>query len=76
MLAVHSQIFVVYFYNYIVLLNFEDQATTLSSFDVDILFQDRTFEVSCSKFSKLLCCKEVLVHCLDISLCFLDIYLC
>ncbi|CAG9539955.1 unnamed protein product [Cercopithifilaria johnstoni] len=44
-LAVHSQIFIVYFYNYIVLLDFKDKSTMLSSFDVDSLFHDKTFEI-------------------------------
>ncbi|EFO22800.2 hypothetical protein LOAG_05685 [Loa loa] len=46
MLTMHSQIFIVHFYNYIVFLNFNDQATTLSSFDVNALFHDRTFGTS------------------------------
>uniref|UniRef100_A0A0R3RW02 Tectonin beta-propeller repeat-containing protein 2 n=1 Tax=Elaeophora elaphi TaxID=1147741 RepID=A0A0R3RW02_9BILA len=46
MLAVHSQFFIVHFYSYIVLFDFEDQISTLSSFDVDSLFHNRTFETA------------------------------
>ncbi|VDO35236.1 unnamed protein product [Onchocerca flexuosa] len=45
LLTVHSQIFVVYFYNYIALVNVEDE-TTLASFNVDTLFHNRMFETS------------------------------
>uniref|UniRef100_A0AAF5RVH4 Tectonin beta-propeller repeat-containing protein 2 n=1 Tax=Wuchereria bancrofti TaxID=6293 RepID=A0AAF5RVH4_WUCBA len=46
MLVVHSQICIIYFYSHIVLLNFVDQTTILSSFDLNALFCDRTFETS------------------------------
>ncbi|VBB27373.1 unnamed protein product [Acanthocheilonema viteae] len=55
MLAVHSQIFIVYLCNYIVLLNCEDETKTLSSFNIDSLFHDRTFETSVCVDPKFSC---------------------
>ncbi|VDK69946.1 unnamed protein product [Litomosoides sigmodontis] len=46
MLAVHSQILIVYLYNCIVLLNYKNLTTTLSSFDVNSLFHGSNFEIS------------------------------
>uniref|UniRef100_A0A8R1XZ53 Tectonin beta-propeller repeat-containing protein 2 n=2 Tax=Onchocerca TaxID=6281 RepID=A0A8R1XZ53_ONCVO len=54
LLTMHSQIFVVYFYNYIVLVNVKDE-TTLSSFNVDTLFHNRMFETSICVDPKLSC---------------------
>ncbi|KAM3717134.1 Tectonin beta-propeller repeat-containing protein [Dirofilaria immitis] len=54
LLTVHSQIFIVHFYNYIVLLNLEDH-TTLTSFNVDTLFHNRTFKTSICVDPKLSC---------------------
>uniref|UniRef100_A0A915Q7N9 Tectonin beta-propeller repeat-containing protein 2 n=1 Tax=Setaria digitata TaxID=48799 RepID=A0A915Q7N9_9BILA len=55
LLALDSQTFVVYFYTYIVLLKYEDQATILSTFDVNTLFQSGMFEASICVDPKFSC---------------------